>query len=94
MALDIKNGSIWSNKDIIIWTPNEPHKYDSQSGWPSFFDTVKIDSDKDNIERISDRSFGMNRTEVKCKNCDAIHEKTQNFNEPSTPYLSFSKLPF
>ena len=31
MALDIKNGSIWSNKDIIIWTPNEPHKYDSQS---------------------------------------------------------------
>ena len=31
MALDIKNGSIWSNKDIIIWTPNEPQKYDSQS---------------------------------------------------------------
>ena len=31
MALDVKNGSIWSNKDIIIWTPNEPQKYDTQS---------------------------------------------------------------
>ena len=31
MALDIKNGSIWSNKDIIIWTPNLPQKYDTQS---------------------------------------------------------------
>ena len=31
MALDIKNGSIWSNKDIILWTPNEPQKYDTQA---------------------------------------------------------------
>ena len=31
MALDIKNGSIWSNKDIILWTPTEPQKYDAQS---------------------------------------------------------------
>ena len=47
------------------------HKYDSQSGWPSFYDTVKIESDSDNVARISDRSFGMKRIEVKCKNCDA-----------------------
>ena len=60
------------------------HKYDSQSGWPSFFDTVKIDSDKDNIERISDRSFGMNRTEVKCKNCDAHLGHVFNDGPPPT----------
>ena len=60
------------------------HKYDSQSGWPSFFDTVKIDSVKDNIERISDRSFGMNRTEVKCKNCDAHLGHVFNDGPPPT----------
>ena len=60
------------------------HKYDSQCGWPSFFDTVKIDSDKDNIERISDRSFGMNRTEVKCKNCDAHLGHVFNDGPPPT----------
>ena len=60
------------------------HKYDSQSGWPSFFDTVKIDSDKDNIERISDRSFGMKRTEVKCKNCDAHLGHVFNDGPPPT----------
>lgn len=68
------NASLFSSK----------HKYDSQSGWPSFFDTVKIESDKDNIERISDRSFGMNRTEVKCKNCDAHLGHVFNDGPPPT----------
>jgi len=45
-------------------------KFDSGSGWPSFYDTLKI-GESDNIERKSDVSFGMRRTEVLCKRCGA-----------------------
>ena len=42
-------------------------KYDSGSGWPSFYDTEY----KMNISEHSDNSHFMVRTEVKCANCDA-----------------------
>lgn len=42
------------------------HKFESGCGWPSFSDT-----DKSNIKFIEDKSHGMNRTEVRCSNCDA-----------------------
>ena len=42
-------------------------KYDSGSGWPSFFQpSVEV-----NIETQEDRSAGMIRTEVHCNNCKA-----------------------
>lgn len=40
-------------------------KFDSRSGWPSFYDVVE----KGNVELELDRSLGMARTEVKCANC-------------------------
>ncbi len=40
-------------------------KYDSGSGWPSFWEPVS----EDNIEYISDTEYGMLRTEVNCKKC-------------------------
>jgi peptide-methionine (R)-S-oxide reductase len=40
-------------------------KYESGSGWPSFYDAL----DKDKIEERTDRSFGMARTEIRCKKC-------------------------
>jgi peptide-methionine (R)-S-oxide reductase len=40
-------------------------KFDSGSGWPSFFDPVA----KEKIEYISDSSLGMVRTEVNCNKC-------------------------
>ena len=43
------------------------HKYDSRSGWPSFFDI----SNEQNILTITDKSHGMIRTEVVCGNCHA-----------------------
>jgi len=39
-------------------------KYDSGSGWPSFFDVAK-----DAVETRPDMSHGMVRTEVVCKKC-------------------------
>lgn len=42
-------------------------KYDSGSGWPSFYEVLT----KGNVKKIEDRSHGMIRTEVRCNNCDA-----------------------
>jgi len=46
---------------------NSTTKFDSGSGWPSFWDPVA----KEKIECISDSSFGMVRTEVNCNKCGA-----------------------
>jgi peptide-methionine (R)-S-oxide reductase len=40
-------------------------KFDSGSGWPSFFKSV----DDENIEYESDKTLGMMRTEIMCKKC-------------------------
>jgi peptide-methionine (R)-S-oxide reductase len=42
-------------------------KFDSGTGWPSFFKPVNEDS----IEYVEDHNFGMTRIEVNCKNCGA-----------------------
>ena len=41
------------------------NKYNSGSGWPSFWDAIK----EENIEEKIDNSFGMKRIEVVCSNC-------------------------
>ncbi len=43
------------------------HKYESGSGWPSFYTTYNDQS----VKEIKDISFGMVRTEVVCARCDA-----------------------
>lgn len=42
-------------------------KYDSGSGWPSFYQPV----DEDAVHANFDDSLGMRRTEVVCKKCDS-----------------------
>jgi peptide-methionine (R)-S-oxide reductase len=42
-------------------------KYDSGSGWPSFYDVTS----EQNVAENTDISHGMRRVEVVCKNCDA-----------------------
>lgn len=43
------------------------HKFDSGSGWPSFYQPV----DNEVIEEEVDSTFGMRRTEVMCDACGA-----------------------
>ena len=42
-------------------------KYDSGSGWPSYWQPVSEDA----VKSIEDYSHGMVRTEVRCGGCDA-----------------------
>jgi peptide-methionine (R)-S-oxide reductase len=66
-------GEYWNNHEkgmyhcVACGVPlfSSETKYDSGSGWPSFWDyTVK-----ENIKTEIDTSHGMNRTEVMCANC-------------------------
>jgi peptide-methionine (R)-S-oxide reductase len=42
-------------------------KFDSGTGWPSFWEPLE----DDRVKLISDRSHGMVRTEVRCARCDS-----------------------
>ncbi len=54
---------ICCNKDLF----DSDKKFKSNSGWPSFSETL----DPSSLSYIQDNSYGMIRTEVRCKNCDA-----------------------
>lgn len=40
-------------------------KFESHCGWPSFYDAASSDA----VELVRDRSWGMVRTEVRCRSC-------------------------
>ena len=69
------SGVYWDKKDPGVYnciccdTPlfSSETKYDSGSGWPSFYEPV---SDKV-IGKSVDKSFFMQRTEVHCSECNA-----------------------
>lgn len=42
-------------------------KFESHCGWPSFTHPEQ----QQNVRLLEDRSFGMQRTEVRCKRCDS-----------------------
>ena len=48
--------------DAPIYTAQ--HKFKSGCGWPAFFDAVP-----GAVTRHTDRTFGMERTEIVCSNC-------------------------
>jgi len=66
-------GKYWNHKETGIYTCaacKEPlfssdTKYDSGSGWPSFYAAL----DKNKILEARDTSFGMVRIEIMCKKC-------------------------
>ena len=69
------SGQYWDTKDqgtyhcVCCGEPlyRSDEKYDSGSGWPSFFAPVSDDA----VETEDDFSLGMARTEVHCRRCGA-----------------------
>ena len=68
-------GAYWDNKEegmyrcVVCDEPlfDSATKYDSGSGWPSFFEPVE----RRQVKEHADWSFGMHRTEVTCTKCGA-----------------------
>ena len=68
-------GEYWDNHDKGIYlcaccgTPlfNSDTKYDSRSGWPSYWQPIQPDA----IASRSDNKYGIVRTEVLCARCNS-----------------------
>jgi peptide-methionine (R)-S-oxide reductase len=51
--------------DIAVFSSET--KFDSGTGWPSFWQPIA----RENVAEATDRSLGMERTAVSCRQCDA-----------------------
>lgn len=61
-----KNGSFKCKCcDTLLF--NSSTKYDSGSGWPSFYDKISNEV----ITEVEDNSLGIKRTEILCSICDS-----------------------
>ena len=64
--LDIKEGGVFRCAGCGTELFHSEQKFDSGSGWPSFFDAYE----EGNIETRVDTSHGMRRTEAVCATCE------------------------
>ena len=69
------NNEYWNNKELGIYVDivsgealfSSQHKYDSKTGWPSFYQPIS----KKNLKFEQDYQLLVSRTEVKAKNSDS-----------------------
>ena len=65
--LDEKKKGIFKCKCCELELFSSSTKFDSGSGWPSFYDKIAFDA----IFELDDSSYGMKRIEVLCNRCDS-----------------------
>jgi peptide-methionine (R)-S-oxide reductase len=67
------SGQYWDNHEKGIYVCrgcdkelfDSKTKFDSGTGWPSFYEPIS----KTSVENLEDNSYGMSRTEVRCARC-------------------------
>jgi Conserved domain frequently associated with peptide methionine sulfoxide reductase len=66
--LDNKKTGIYfcAGCDLPLFSSNA--KFHSGTGWPSFFEPFA----RENVLEITDKSYGMVRTEIRCARCGGI----------------------
>jgi peptide-methionine (R)-S-oxide reductase len=65
--LNNKQGGVYACRLCGLPLFRSDEKFESGTGWPSFTEPF----DADHIREISDRNYGMVRTEIRCARCDA-----------------------
>ena len=63
--VDTKTVGVYTCRACGVELFRSETKFDSHCGWPSFYEPREGDA----VELIEDRSFGMRRTEVRCRRC-------------------------
>ena len=67
LLLDNKKAGAYACRLCGLPLFDSKHKFESGTGWPSFFSPF----DPDHIKEISDVNHGMRRVEIRCARCDA-----------------------
>ena len=61
---------IYKKKPFLTYTYSSKHKYESGTGWPSFYQAAISENVATNI----DRKYGLTRTEVHCAKVCIIYK--------------------
>jgi len=64
--LDNKEAGVYACRLCELPLFRSTAKFESGTGWPSFFEPY----DSDHVTNLRDRSYGMERVEIRCRRCD------------------------
>ncbi|HEX5814044.1 MAG TPA: peptide-methionine (R)-S-oxide reductase MsrB [Methylomirabilota bacterium] len=64
--LDSKEAGVYACRLCELPLFRSTAKFESGTGWPSFFEPY----DPDHVTYLRDRSYGMERVEIRCRRCD------------------------
>jgi peptide-methionine (R)-S-oxide reductase len=64
--LDTKAAGVYVCRLCALPLFRSATKFESGTGWPSFYEPF----DPDHVTSVRDRSYGMERIEIRCRRCD------------------------